>query len=108
LTGGVRKEFFQLLVAQLFSPDFGMFSKTPDGRSLWINQHNPNLGFDVDLNQFNLIGVLLGLAMYNGVLLDLHMPKLFFKKLLMRTVGNKTSLHRLFVPIFLLRFSTLT
>ena len=24
--GGVRKEFFQLLVAELFSPEFGTFS----------------------------------------------------------------------------------
>jgi hypothetical protein len=36
--GGVRKEFFQLLVTQLLSLQYGMFVPTSDQRALWINQ----------------------------------------------------------------------
>lgn len=79
--GGVTKEFFQLLTAQLFSPEFGMFSLTEDGRSLWIS---PSAVWSTQ--EFHLIGVLLGLAVYNGVLLDVHLPKLFYRKLLHRTM----------------------
>ena len=75
--GGVRKEFFQLLTTQLMSVQYGMFSPTADGRSLWINQ-----ACLWNAEEYRLIGVLLGLAVYNGVLLDVHFPKVMYKKLL--------------------------
>ena len=78
--GGVTKEFFQLIINQLFNPQYGMFTETADGRSLWINRNSG----EWNLDEFNLVGVLLGLAVYNGVLLDIHLPKVFFRKLLHR------------------------
>jgi ubiquitin-protein ligase E3 A len=75
--GGVRKEFFQLLVSQLLSVQYGMFTPTADGRALWINQ-----SCLWNAEEFRLVGVLLGLAVYNGVLLDVHFPKVMYKKLL--------------------------
>jgi ubiquitin-protein ligase E3 A len=33
--GGVRKEFFQLLIHQLFDFDFGMFRLTESKREIW-------------------------------------------------------------------------
>lgn len=35
--GGVSREFFQLLVAELFSPDYGMFVEVEESNSLWFN-----------------------------------------------------------------------
>lgn len=35
--GGVSREFFQLLVAQLFSPDYGMFVEVEESNSMWFN-----------------------------------------------------------------------
>lgn len=79
--GGVAKEFFQLLVAQLFAVQYGMFTPTSDGRALWINRASV---WNSE-QEFHLVGVLLGLAVYNGVLLDIHVPKVFYRKLLIRS-----------------------
>ena len=68
--GGVRKEFFQLLMAQLLSLEYGMFVPTTDARALWINSNNV-----WSAEEFRLVGTLLGLAVYNNVLLDVHFPK---------------------------------
>jgi hypothetical protein len=35
--GGVSREFFQLLVAQLFNPDYGMFLFVEESRACWFN-----------------------------------------------------------------------
>lgn len=33
--GGVSKEFFQLIVEQIFNPDYGMFVNNADSRTVW-------------------------------------------------------------------------
>ena len=55
--GGVRKEFFQLLMGQLLSLEYGMFVPTADARGLWINHINLWSG-----EEFRLVGALLGLG----------------------------------------------
>lgn len=34
-----------------------------------------------DINEFYLLGTVLGLAIYNGIILDLHFPQVVYKKL---------------------------
>lgn len=76
--GGVRKEFFQIIISQLISLEFGIFIYSNEGgRTLW-----PNKCCNWGSNEFELIGILFGLAAYNGVLLDIHFPSVFYKKLL--------------------------
>ena len=75
--GGVTKEFFQLMIKELFDPDFGMFIYDLNTRLFWLNMHS----FESD-SEFALIGILLGLALYNNVILDLHFPLVVYKKLL--------------------------
>eukprot|EP00922_Rhytidocystis_sp_ex-Travisia-forbesii_P053428 GHVS01079223.1.p1 GENE.GHVS01079223.1~~GHVS01079223.1.p1 ORF type:complete len:1088 (+),score=189.11 GHVS01079223.1:158-3421(+) len=75
--GGVTKEFFQLLVQELFNPDYGMFKHYEEQRLVWF--HSDSLEHD---SQFELIGIVLGLAMYNGVILNVHFPLAIYKKLL--------------------------
>jgi len=75
--GGVKKEFFQLLIRQLLNPEFGMFITKEDERYLWFNGNS----FECSLN-FELVGILLGLSIYNSVNLDLRFPNLVYKKLL--------------------------
>lgn len=36
-TGGVKKEFFQLLVTELLCPDYGMLIYQPESRTYWFN-----------------------------------------------------------------------
>jgi len=75
--GGVKKEFFQLIVKKLFDPSFSMFNLYEPQRIYWFNPDT----LEHKLN-FELIGVILGLAIYNGVILDIQMPLVVYKKLL--------------------------
>jgi len=75
--GGVQKEFFQLLVQQLFDLNFGLWVYNEEQRYFWFN---PNSLEDNSLYQF--IGIIMGLAIYNGVILDVHFPLVLYKKLL--------------------------
>eukprot|EP00741_Cyanophora_paradoxa_P012699 tig00020616_g12269.t1 len=75
--GGVRKEFFQLVVQVIFDAQYGMFVEHPESRHVWFNAHS----FEND-SEFMLVGILLGLAIYNAVILDLHFPLVVYKKLM--------------------------
>jgi ubiquitin-protein ligase E3 A len=75
--GGVKKEFFQILIRQLLDPAFGMFIYDEESRSLWFNCDSLE-----STMEFELIGILLGLAIYNAVILDVQFPHLVYKKLL--------------------------
>lgn len=75
--GGVSKEFFQLVVEEIFNPDYGMFTTQEDTQTTWFN----STSFESDA-QFTLIGVVLGLAIYNNVILDVRFPMVVYRKLL--------------------------
>jgi hypothetical protein len=80
--GGVTKEFFQLLNEQLFAPQYGMFLSAPNGRSTVINMCNT-----YSEAEYRLVGVMLSLAVYNNVILDVHFPPAMYKLLLGRDVN---------------------
>lgn len=80
--GGVKKEFFQLLVAELLSPDYGMLVYQPESHTYWFNACSLE-----GEEQFMLLGLVLGLAIYNRVLLDFPLPLALYKKLLGQSVG---------------------
>ncbi|KAL8617103.1 hypothetical protein ACOMHN_014273 [Nucella lapillus] len=75
--GGVSKEFFQLIVEELFNPDIGMFTFNEETRQFWFNP----LSFETE-SQFTLIGIVLGLAIYNSCILDVQLPMVVYRKLL--------------------------
>lgn len=75
--GGLTKEWFQLLIKSIFSPDYGMFVYYPNSNSYWFSVSNKG-----NLREYNLIGVLMGLAVYNSIILDLHFPSICYRKLL--------------------------
>jgi len=74
--GGVKKEFFQIVTRELLDPSFGMFKIFEESRFLWFNSDS----FESN-NEYELIGKLLGVAIYNSVIIDLKMPSLIYKKL---------------------------
>jgi len=80
--GGVRKEFFQLLTARLFDPQCGMFQYSEASRLHWFN---PN-SFE-NMQEFRLIGIMFGLAIYNSVILEIRFPLAIYKKMLGLPVG---------------------
>ena len=75
--GGLSKEFFQLVIDQVFNPDYAMFAFNSDTRNFWFNPTS----FESDA-QFTLIGIMLGLAIYNTVILDVRFPMVVYRKLL--------------------------
>ena len=48
--GGVQKEWFQLVVRQIFDPNFGMFTLDPVTHNYWFNPASQ------DFNELKLIG----------------------------------------------------
>ncbi|XP_069704563.1 probable E3 ubiquitin-protein ligase HECTD2 [Periplaneta americana] len=75
--GGLTKEWFLLLIRQIFHPDYGMFVYHPHSRCYWFSTDQEG-----NLREYNLIGVLMGLAVYNSIILDLHFPSICYRKLL--------------------------
>lgn len=76
-TGGVRKEFFMLLLKDLLDPKYGMFKEYEDSRAIWFSDHS----FEED-QMYILIGTLCGLAIYNFTIIKLPFPLCLYKKLL--------------------------
>jgi len=78
--GGVTKEFFQLLLRDLFDPSYGMFLYDDTTRLHWF------MPSQLDMEQeFRLVGIMVGLAIYNSQLLELAFPRLMYRKLVGET-----------------------
>lgn len=74
--GGVKKEWFSLLLSRLVtSPDSNLFKEDEQSKLQWFN---PNC---TSLSEYTLIGKLLAIAMYNGAILELNFPAALYKKL---------------------------
>lgn len=67
--GGVAKEFFQLVIQELFDTQYGMFRPLEGGRYLWFDSRSREPAVS-----YQLVGIILGLAIYNGHILDVHLP----------------------------------
>ncbi|XP_055535236.1 ubiquitin-protein ligase E3A isoform X1 [Wyeomyia smithii] len=85
--GGVSKEFFQLIIEEIFNPDYGMFINNEDTNTVWFN----STSFENEA-QFTLIGIVLGLAIYNNIILAVNFPMVVYRKLM----GMKGSYADLF------------
>ncbi|XP_067908690.1 probable E3 ubiquitin-protein ligase HECTD2 isoform X4 [Heterodontus francisci] len=75
--GGLTKEWFLLLIRQIFQPDYGMFSYQWDSRFYWFSSFKCE-----SYSEFRLVGALMGLAVYNSITLDVRFPPCCYKKLL--------------------------
>jgi len=80
--GGVTKEFFQLLSEELFEVNSGLWSTKYGNDVNWFNSDNT-----WNDNNYELIGLLFGLALYNSVLLDVRFPLAVYRKILGLPLG---------------------
>lgn len=83
--GGPKKELFLLLMEELMAPEHCLFAPVANGRLRWLCPDAAAPGSPEDealQHRWRLVGTLLALAIYNGVILDLHLPLVFYKKLL--------------------------
>ncbi|ROW17220.1 hypothetical protein VPNG_01200 [Cytospora leucostoma] len=75
--GGLKKEWFLLLVREVFNPDHGMFVYDEDSQYCYFNPYSLETS-----DQYFLVGVVFGLAIYNSTILDVAFPPFAFRKLL--------------------------
>lgn len=75
--GGLTKEWFMLLIKKIFHENYGMFTYNKMASVYWFSTMPRE-----DYQEFNLVGVLMGLAVYNSIILDLRLPPCCYKKLL--------------------------
>ena len=86
--GGVKKEFFQVMLQQLFDAEYdlvySMFSYVEETRLFYFSPDTLEPPV-----QFELVGILLGLAIFNSVILDVQFPKVIFHRLMGAAVELK-------------------
>lgn len=86
-SGGVQQEFFRLAIAEALNPDYGAFTIDERTKMIWFQASSPE-----PLWKFELIGLLVGLAIYNGLTLPVTFPKVLYRKLLGQPI---TELHHI-------------
>jgi ubiquitin-protein ligase E3 A len=64
----------------------GMFTFQEESQTVWFNATS----FESDA-QYTLIGIVLGLAIYNNIILDVHFPMVVYRKLM----GKRGTYHDL-------------
>lgn len=112
--GGVTKEFFQLMVEKVFDPQFGLFRELQDGSRAWWFEGCLDGSSHVELSpqevqirliEYELVGILVGLALYNGVILGVRFPSVVYRKLLGWEIGLDAFTES-FPVCFIFQFAT--
>lgn len=80
--GGLQREFFQIIVADLLNPDLNIF-KPVNNEFYWFNRKATD---PTSKQSLLLAGTIVGLAIYNGQLLNVRFPIVLYKKLRGMTV----------------------
>lgn len=76
-SGGVQQEFFRMAIAECLDPKYGAFTVDERTRMTWFVP-----GSLVEEWKFEMIGLLMSLAIYNGLTLPITFPKALYRKLL--------------------------
>jgi hypothetical protein len=79
--GGLLKEFLESVITAGFDPNRGLFKATPDGCA-YSNPLAERL--DGGLAALETMGLVLGRALYEGVLLDLPLAPFFVSRMQVR------------------------
>nr|XP_018668053.1 probable E3 ubiquitin-protein ligase HECTD2 isoform X2 [Ciona intestinalis] len=75
--GGLTKEWFLLLLRKVLAPDYNTFVYNNKSHCYWFADNGCENSSDLFL-----VGVLMGLAVYNCITLDIRLPLVCYKKLL--------------------------
>ncbi|KAI9151979.1 Ubiquitin-protein ligase E3A [Paramyrothecium foliicola] len=76
-SGGVQQEFFRLIIAECLDPKYGAFTVDERTRMAWFAPSSI-----VESWKFELVGLLISLAVYNGLTLPVTFPRALYRKLL--------------------------
>ena len=78
--GGVSQEFFHEIATEVSEPPLFLFHESEENSGFrWINPAAVN---STRLSAFECLGVMMGLAVHNGYIMPLGLPKVFYKLLL--------------------------
>ena len=88
--GGIKNEYFQLITKEILNPYLGMFLPKHNNSIYWFNGDS----LEPPIN-FEFVGTLLGLSIYNSIILDLPFPKVIYKKLLAKESDEINTLEDL-------------
>lgn len=86
--GGLTREWFQVLVQQIFNPNYALFNPMASDRLTY----HPNSLSGVNeehLTYFSFVGRVIGKALYESRPLDCHFSRAIYKRLLGLTVSVK-------------------
>ncbi|KHJ32343.1 putative hect-domain-containing protein [Erysiphe necator] len=86
-SGGVQQEYLRLAIAEALDPDYGTFTTDSRSRMTWFQPGSPE-----PLWKYELIGIIMSLAVYNGLTLPVTFPMALYSKLLGEEV---TELHQI-------------
>ena len=75
--GGVQQDFFIVAFREALRPDYGLFTTDELSRMNWFS-----VAPIEPIHKYELLGLLVGLAVYNGVTLPVTFPRILYKKLL--------------------------
>ncbi|KIX96343.1 uncharacterized protein Z520_08121 [Fonsecaea multimorphosa CBS 102226] len=75
--GGVQQEFFRVVFGEALRPEYSMFTVDSTTRMAWFQP-----GSFEPLYRFEALGILMSMAIYNGITLPITMPLAFYRKLL--------------------------
>ena len=79
--GGLRKEWFSLITEALFSQEIKIINYDNDAGVAWFHGNTVACG-KKQMQYLYMLGVVMGLAVQNGVLLAAPFPQVVYKKLL--------------------------
>ncbi|TXC85960.1 hypothetical protein, partial [Streptomyces sp. ISID311] len=80
-SGGVQQEFFRMAIAECLDPRYGAFTVDERTRMAWFAPSSI-----VEEWKFELVGLLVSLAVFNGLTLPVTFPKALYRKLLGKPV----------------------
>ncbi|KAI1263158.1 hypothetical protein F5Y18DRAFT_394839 [Xylariaceae sp. FL1019] len=86
-SGGVQQEFFRLAIAEALNPDYGAFTVEDRTRMTWFQPGSLQPEW-----RYELVGLIVSLAVYNGLTLPVTFPKALYHRLLGEPV---TELHHI-------------
>ncbi|PHH62276.1 hypothetical protein CDD81_7264 [Ophiocordyceps australis] len=82
-SGGVQQEFLRMTLAECLDPKYGAFTVDERTKMTWFVP-----GSLVEEWQFQMVGLLISLALYNGLTLPVTFPKALYCKLLGQPVAK--------------------
>ncbi|KAF1812107.1 hypothetical protein P152DRAFT_397929 [Eremomyces bilateralis CBS 781.70] len=81
--GGVSQEFFGVVFGPAFVEDAGLFVTDKRSQMTYFRPLSP-----ASLDHFELVGLLVGLALYNGCTIPINFPQAVYRKLLGQPVDR--------------------